>query len=227
MNTPFRPQVDVPVPDRLNGRPRDSRGFIVPYFVAWRDAGGNTRREGEGEPDFRMVDPSRFVRCIKQRVCWLCGQPLGRHLAFVIGPMCAITRTTSEPPSHLACAEYACKVCPFLTRPAMRRLPMDPGEGVPPAGFHLDRNPGVMALWTTGSYSVFEPHGGNAGVLIQISEPSRVEWWREGRAATRAEVQEALKLGLPALLDVADRHGERAELERDFIPAVERYFPAA
>ena len=57
--------------------------------------------------------------------CWLCGQTLGKHMTFPIGPMCAITRTTAEPPSHLACAEYAVKACPFLSQPRMRRNERD------------------------------------------------------------------------------------------------------
>jgi hypothetical protein len=226
MKTP-RPQHDVPLPDHLRGRPRDARGFIVPYFVAWRDDDGNLADEGRGEPDFRTVNTSRFVRCIKQRLCWLCGHPLGRHLSFVIGPMCTVTRTTSEPPSHLACADYALKVCPFLTRPAMRRLPMGADEAMPPAGLHLDRNPGVSALWTSREFTLFKTKHGNAGTLIQVGEPSRVEWWREGRWATRAEVQASMVSGLPSLREIADAEGNgaREELER-FIERAERYLPA-
>jgi hypothetical protein len=226
-----RPQYDVPIPKRLAGRPRDSRGFIVPYFVAWLDDDGNKVKEQAGKPDFRVIDTDRFYRCIMSRECWLCGKRLGRFMSFVIGPMCAITRTTAEPPSHLECARYACQVCPFLARPAMRRNAKDlPPQKIAPAGIHLDRNPGVMSLWTSRSYKTFKAQGGNSGLLIQVGDPEHVEWWHLGRHATRAEVQASIDSGLPALREIADKHdgpSGREELERKFIPTVQDYLPRA
>src|SRR5215510_6532762 len=85
------PQHDVPVPPRLAQLPRDFRGYVIPFFTAWLHNGRAVRR-GTGEPDFRIVDPSAFAACVRYSICWLCGQPLGRHRAFVLGPMCVITR---------------------------------------------------------------------------------------------------------------------------------------
>lgn len=43
---------------------------------------------------------------------------LGRHLSFVIGPMSAINRNTSEPGCHRDCAQFAVRACPlFLVLP--------------------------------------------------------------------------------------------------------------
>src|SRR5438477_249547 len=77
--------------------------------------------KGEGEPDFRCADKRKFHRALKEKRCWVCGDKLGVHLAFVIGPMCAVNKVTSEPPCHLECAEYSVRICPFLSRPRMRR----------------------------------------------------------------------------------------------------------
>jgi len=47
------------------------------------------------------------VVCVRHKRCWLCGQPLGKFMCFVVGPMCAINKTSAEPPSHRDCALYA------------------------------------------------------------------------------------------------------------------------
>src|SRR4030095_12652609 len=78
------------MPSRMAKLPRDARGYPVPRFVSWYD----------GKPDFRIADTRYLEHCFRARTCWLCGELLGRYLAFVIGPMCAVNRTTAEPPCH-------------------------------------------------------------------------------------------------------------------------------
>ena len=201
------PQFDEPMPRRMRGLPRDHRGFAVPYFVAWlRD--GKEVNIGYGEPDFRILSPSRMRRCKSERLCWLCGHKLGSFLVFAIGPMCAATRTTMEPPAHLECARYSVKVCPFLSRPRMRRNDVEMPEGHWAPGTTIERNPGVTALWVTKSYTTFDAGavgGATPGELIRVGEAERVEWWREGRAATRDEVIASIDSGLPALREIADK----------------------
>src|ERR1700722_8284381 len=103
------------MPDRFKGLQISDEGYPIPYFVGWVD----------GKPDFRLADPEKLAVCYRHRRCWLCGEPLGKFLAFVIGPMCAINRNTAEPPSHYDCALYACIACPFLSQPKMRRNEKD------------------------------------------------------------------------------------------------------
>jgi hypothetical protein len=169
-----------------------------------------------GQLDLRVMDPRKLTLCIKQRRCWLCGQPLGRYLAFVAGPMCVITRTSAEPPSHWDCAYYAVHACPFLTRPRMHRREAGMPEDVSVSGIVIKRNPGVSAILVTRDYSVWRPDG--RGVLIAIGKPERVEWYAEGRKATLEEVRHSIETGLPALENEArkdrDPIGALAELSR-------------
>jgi hypothetical protein len=190
-------------PPRIRSLPRDQRGFPVPYFVQWiKD--GQPALPGEGEPDFRVMDHVKFMRALRFPTCWICGGQMGKHRVFTIGPMCAVNRTISEPPSHRDCAEFACRVCPFLSNPRMRRNEKDKPEAtVEAAGVPLDRNPGVMCLWETQVYRPYKTRHGNAGVLISLGDPDRVDWWREGRPAKRSEVDDAIKFGLPALEQMA------------------------
>jgi hypothetical protein len=199
-----------PLPARMTRLPRDHRGFPVPWFVQWYKD-GKPGDHGVGEPDFRVADTRKLARAIKHNLCWTCGDPLGRHRVFVIGPMCAINRTISEPPSHRECAEFSAKACPFLSRPRMRRneKDLDP-QRVPPGGIGIARNPGAICLWETKDYSTFRAQFGHDGVLFRLGEPTRIDWWVSGRTATRAEVLESIDSGFPELERVARLEGPEA-----------------
>lgn len=217
----------IPIPVKLRGRPFDKRGFLVPYFVAWFEE-GRVSFERHGEPDHRVVDPLKMYRCVRLHRCWLCGQPLGSWRAFVLGPMCVVTRTTSEPASHYECALYAVRACPFLSRPAMRRNPTPfHTETTDAPGLHVDRNPGVHALWVAKGCEPFKARVGQPGLLFRVFDPVKPpEWWREGRSATRDEVAAALESGTPILRAKAEEEGPAAVrdldalliLARDFLP---------
>ena len=97
----LNPQIAaLPLPANMRGLPLDpERGFPVPWFVPWLD----------GKPEFRAMDPKKILEAVAKRKCWVCGQHLAQHgMTFVIGPMCLVNRVSSEPPSHLECAQYSC-----------------------------------------------------------------------------------------------------------------------
>jgi hypothetical protein len=190
------------MPATMRALPLDQRGYPVPWFVAWID----------GKPDFRVIRPGGVAQAVKDGRCWLCGRALGRLKAFVIGPMCAVNRVSSEPPSHPRCAAFAVRSCPFLTSPLARRNEREPmPDGAQdPAGVMIARNPGVTVIWSTLRFSVFDAPSGNPGKLIDIGKPHRVSWWAHGRRATRGEALEGLRSGLPALYDLAEAAGRGA-----------------
>jgi hypothetical protein len=122
--------------------------------------------------------------------------------------MCTVNRVSAEPPSHLACAEYAARACPFLSKPNMRRNEVDmPEDHRNPAGVMITRNPGVTALWVTRNYKLMRD---GDGVLFLIGEPEDVYWYAEGRTATRAEVMASISSGLPLLEAEAIKDGPEA-----------------
>ena len=173
------------IPPRIAKLPTDARGYPVPWFVAWID----------GAPDFRVVEQGRIGEAILDQRCWICGEKLGRYLAFVIGPMCAVNRISSEPPSHRECAEFAARACPFLTMPKMKRNEKGlPEDYQAPAGVFIKRNPGVAVLWISESYHLIKDRG---GVLFEVGKPVEVLWFAEGRKATRAEIMESITSGFP------------------------------
>lgn len=209
-----RPEL-TPAPERIRFLPVDKRGYPIPWFVDYLN----------GEPEFRAMDPAKWKRAIKERLCWVCGGKLGSYLAFTIGPMCVINRTTAEPPSHLECARWSCMNCPFIARPHMRRREDEIINNSAPVagGIMIARNPGAMAIWITRSYRVWSPAKGEA--LIALGDPHSIEWYAEGRAATREEVAESVRTGLPFLEEVARKQRGGMEALAEHIKKAEGYWP--
>lgn len=204
-NRALRPNLPQPIPERMLKRPRDDRGYPVPFFVAWVD----------GVADFRVFDARRLVEAVDGDRCWLCGDKLGAYKSFAVGPMCVVNRVSSEPPSHRECAEWAARACPFLSRPKAERRMTDLPDGTSePSGMAIKRNPGVTVVWTTKRHSLFRVEGDkranvNAGVLFNIGVPDNVTFWYEGRPATRAEVEASIESGCPALRSSAEAEGPK------------------
>jgi hypothetical protein len=172
----------IPMTRRLRRLPISENGFPVPWFVSWPG----------GKPDFRNADPVKLAHAIRQDLCWLCGQTLGRYKTFVIKPMGAISRHSAEPPAHRDCATYAVQACPLL------------------------RSDCVVLLWVTHSYSLVRC---GPTALCRMDEPLKLQAYVRGRAATRDEFYAALQEGLPTLTKSVARDGEHAM--RDFARAVE------
>jgi hypothetical protein len=204
---PVHPSIArIEAPARIRRLNVDHRGFPVPWFVAWID----------GVADHRIIDAGKMEPAIRHRLCWTCGEPLGQTYAFTIGPMCAVNRVISEPPSHRECAEYAVAACPFLSRPEAHRRTAGMPDAVLTlaAGDGLKRNPGVICLWVTRSYKPFRvptSSHANRGILFDLGEPIETVWYAEGRHASHMEVVSSLYSGLSALIERARADGRQAE----------------
>ncbi|MFF0092775.1 hypothetical protein ACFYSF_22820 [Streptomyces canus] len=200
------PAATVPVPARLARRPRDKHGRVVPWFVGYVD----------GQPDHRVVRPEGIRDAVRFGLCFLCGDHLGKHQTFIVGPMCVINRVSGEPPAHRDCAEYAVQACPFLTHPHMRRRDNLPENTVPPDGEMNPRNPGVCVTWTTRMWAK------KPGLqLFTIGTPTDVTWWREGRHATYTEALAGFVTGLEFLKTKADEDPDPARAHESLLAQYE------
>lgn len=222
-----------PLPAQLAHLPAH-RGYPVPWFVAWLDEKQNPLPRGQGTPDFRVIAPGAIEEALHNGMCWICGDrlPKGYAYAFVVGPMCAVNRTSAEPPSHIVCADWSARACPFLSNPEMvRRDRGKPEHATEAAGYALQRNPGVALVWVTKTASAFNvPEsvpGAGPGILFNIGEPLKVRWYAEGRDATREEVMASIDSGFPLLEEIAAEEGpdalvalgEMVAEARDLVPA--------
>jgi hypothetical protein len=206
----------VGAPSRIARLPRDRRGFPVPWFVAWRD----------GEPHFPVVDAAKLAAAWNHELCWVCGDRLGALRGWVVGPMSVIEGATPEPPSHHDCALFSVSHCPHLSNGAARyaaRAPAAPGFAAQSNVSKL--RSGAAAIWVTRGRGG-RPFRAGAGTLFELGDPVRIEWYANGLAASRHEVQGALEIGLPTLRRAAEAEGRAAELARR-LQWLERWLPAA
>jgi hypothetical protein len=202
---------DLPeIPDRIKRLPVD-RGYPVPWFVTWLDENGERVPRGQGTPEFRVMDEEALKDAIQFKLCWVCGQKLGAFRAFTIGPMCTVNLSTAEPPSHLECAVFSAKACPFLSKPNSRRRENDlPAEALNPVGVSIPRNPEVTCIWVTKGFSIRrvprirDGEITGIGIMFGLGAPEETKWFHSGREATREEVIKAIKSGEPALREYAD-----------------------
>ena len=193
-----------PLPTRMLYLPVDERGYPIPEFVSNLD----------GKRDFRVVSLEHMANCISDDICWICGQRLEALKAFVIGPLPAIQGFSNEPPSHIECAEFAVRVCPFLLLPkAQHRAIAHPKvEKLPRAA---KGNPGVCCVYTVRGYAHQER---KKGLIFLTGQAVRVDWYTQGRLATRSEVSAAFKA---SILEFGAPGNEQAVKKRiaDLLPA--------
>lgn len=205
------------LPYRMKSLPRDDRGFPVPWFVAWV----------KGKPEFRAMSGEKYMLAVTRNLCWVCGEKMGITKVFVAGPMCGINRTSAEPPSHIECARWSAINCPFLSNPRMVRREDEVINNAHlranAPGHAITRNPGVTMLWVTRAYEVFNDGRGNP--LIQMGEPERVEWYANGREATKDEVQHSIDGGLPTLEAIARTEEGGIDALRGYVKRFEKFLP--
>ncbi len=80
-------------------------GYPVPFAQLWH----------VGTPDFRAVDSEHCARCLRDKLCAICGRRLGEYCYFIGGPLSKKSRLFVDPAMHKQCAEFASQTCPFLS----------------------------------------------------------------------------------------------------------------
>jgi len=100
--------IQVEVPKLLRTRPRDHRGYVIPFVVLV---------DATGRAHFTINDVRAQKETINKRLCGICGKRLvSRSYWFVGGPGSALHPRGAyiDGPLHEECARYALKVCPYL-----------------------------------------------------------------------------------------------------------------
>lgn len=209
----YRSDIEIP-PTRMQGL-AEHNGYPVPWFVPFED----------GEPRPHLADPEKILLAIAMKLCWVCGkQIIPEDFAFVLGPMCTINRISAEPPSHLECAIYSARHCPFLRKPNMKRRLLGEGESDNCAGYMIERNPGCVCVWVTNDFKLEHTE---TGTLHRVGDPIKVYWLSEGRPATRAEVEESIRTGYPILMNLCDGDVRQIKALEDFAKRAKKYLPPA
>lgn len=137
------------------------RGLPIPYVNAMTS---------DGRPDFAVLDSAKVRTVAERRLCGVCAEPLGYWMAFVGGPRAASEREYVDPPMHPdSCAPAALRLCPWIARESMWRLPTARSDAGFPSGFTGDK-PEEFVVYLTRGYRhtltrdgvVFRPHPAKA-----------------------------------------------------------------
>ena len=156
-----------PVPACLRDLPLcPKRKLPVPFAAA---------RYPDGTGEFSIINPVRVAICARQRRCGICGNPLGRWVAFLGGPRSADPHNGAytDPAMHERCAEASIGICTFIARPrtVRRSLPIDVIPAGDPEGF-IDDGDKAATGWVmviTRSYRVVKAparDGGTAALFL-------------------------------------------------------------
>lgn len=183
----------IEIPKALRARPRDRRGYPIPFTVAiMRD----------GTPDFRIVDQHHRDLAISKRLCSLSGKPIRRSEgAFLVGgPKSAFTPAGAylDGPMLPECALYALRVCPFLaaTRFSTREFTEKGGgyEGV--IVEHVDAEAGRPSVFVAVHCHGWHVNDRGSVLFIPALPYRAVSFWRHGAKLSLAAAR-ALSSDIP------------------------------
>jgi hypothetical protein len=202
------------LPPRMRKLPLHALGFPIPHFAA----------SVGGAPDVRVVDELTLAACHERKLCWLCGERLGDYKAFIVSPMSAVNRISNEPPSHIDCAKFVARFCPFLMLPkTIRRSTSTPAGADAPRSVIGIGGRGVSLVWVTRKYKVVRV---GDTTLFDLGDPWQTFWYARGQCATRDQVEEAFAAGLGPMYEVARAGSELTVSDLDAVVArVTRLFP--
>lgn len=168
------------IPKRMRTLPRDSRGYPIPHIVFI---------DKTKQPQFTINDHAKVLDCLKKKLCAICGKRMDLGFWFVGGERSFLNEAGAflDPPSHLECAEYALKVCPFLCAhrytnrlddALIRSKAATVGIALTRNEFMISDLPARFGLGWTRSYRVVQR--GLSDVIIWPAPWDYLEFWREG-----------------------------------------------
>ena len=161
------------IPFRLARRPRDARGYVIPFaqFI-----------KPDGTPDFRVMDEALTSKALRRRLCGLCGEPMRKDVWFIGGPKCVEYGCFYDPPMHRECAVYALETCPHLARSKGKYSPVPDrieGAAVMIQGAMDDKKAEWFGLMRSTGYTFSRADSGMHLITAELPWLS-VERWRDG-----------------------------------------------
>jgi hypothetical protein len=159
------------LPAALADRPIDAQyGMPVPFVYEFEADQTDGSRY-----DFGAINRRRSIQCALSRLCGMCGTSLEYDIAFLGGPMAAESRSYTDPPMHVACAEAALRLCPHLARHETARTAEERGgrrlrPGVTTADLFTNDRPSEWVLLITHNFEI-ERATGEGGGLVLIFHP--------------------------------------------------------
>lgn len=152
----------VPIPPRMRHLRRDHRGYPWPFLMM---------------PDSIVtMDGRKQERCVREKLCMICGSKLDNKKWFIGGQRTAINRLCVDPAMHEECARYSMKVCPFLANQDMKYRKKYDADTTLCMGGAPERGDTQCLMRTTGSKPVML----NGQVFLLCNRWDYIEHWRNG-----------------------------------------------
>lgn len=162
---------NITPPKRMAALPKDPRGYPIPVLVYI---------DSDGKPDFRTTDIRKWIHAAKSRTCGICGEVMGRKIAFIGGPLTAKNRYFTDFAMHRDCAEYAVQVCPFIAARNFKYAEeYKEEEGVIKvvSSTMSAQRPTKFIVGITTSYEILRT---DEGFVVRAGEWDELVWWENG-----------------------------------------------
>lgn len=174
----------VEIPQKMKNLDKDKRGYPIPY---------NVLRDESGNPFFTVNDDKKYIQCIKERLCAICGLLLSDDMWFVGGIKSAFHPQGCfiDSPLHYECGNYALKVCPYLATiryanylglDKVQKMQQKVGDKVLLVDPTVDANkPEYFAIVKTKSYHIVAAKSATSGFYLKPERPYiGIEIWKSG-----------------------------------------------
>jgi hypothetical protein len=153
----------IEVPDFLWHLKRDPRGYPHPFLMM--------------ADSIVTMDPRKQLRCLKEKLCMICGTRLDNKKWFIGGHRTARNRVVVDPAMHERCARYSMTVCPFLSNQEMKYRKRY-GEGTELiASTSTTRAETQCLMRTNGSRPIIF----NGQLMILCNRWEVIEHWADGK----------------------------------------------
>lgn len=165
-------RAEIPVPRKIQETlTMTAKGYFKPWFVQ--------------DEDFRVMDPKKWMRAMKEKRCFICGLRItGEVMHMVHGPKSATNCCVSEPGGHRECMEYALQVCPYILYPNAKRreagMPEGTNEGPNSNPLAELGNPGVYFITGAKRYMIHDSGHGYPLIGWNDNEVVYQARWVEG-----------------------------------------------
>ncbi len=152
----------IEVPSFLAHLKRDPRGYPHPFLMM---------------PDSIItMDGRKHERCVREKLCMICGRKLDNKKWFIGGHRTAVNRLVVDPAMHEKCARYSLTVCPFLANSEMKYRKRYDADTKLMVSVAPDRQETQCLMRTNGSKPIFI----NGNVYILCNRWDLIEHWRNG-----------------------------------------------
>ncbi len=158
----------IETPPRIAALPKDERGYPI-FFTALVSP--------DGKPNYRAQDSAKCSLALREGLCGMCGQKLGKQFAFVGGPISIKNRLFADLPMHESCAVYAMQACPFIAAPKFAYLSSE-ATGLSVNPLVSDARPERFGIGITNKMKLVTIQW---QTVIRAGRFSRVQFWVGGK----------------------------------------------